>query len=136
MNYQTLFSTLFEAAQSLGFAPTHSSELHSTLLRKGFPIASFSPVEVVAAEGVKEPVVEYGVEVKLMYDNVVNGPLRLEAFSSLMDSAERFVAHLREACGVVDVTILGLAPERRVLTVAGECAVGLKMRVKMMECKA
>lgn len=134
MNYQSLFSTLFATAQRLGFHPTHASRLHETLLREGFPIASFELVEVSSLEGEIVPRRGCEVEVKFMSDNMVDGALRFEAIASLMALAERFVALTLQECGVAEASLLSLAPEEQSLTIAGECAVGLRVRMATIDC--
>jgi hypothetical protein len=85
-------------------------------------------------EGHREPRREYEVVVKFMYSNVVGAPQRSESIASLMESAGRLVALLEEVPTVAAVELLELKPEERMLTVAGECAVSLKIRVESLEC--
>lgn len=135
MNYQSLFSTLYSLAESLGFHPTDSSQLHETLLREGFPIASFSPIVVTSKEGQTESQREFLLEVKFMCDKGVGASLRREALCSLMDSAERFAALLGDCSAVAEVRLEHLSPEERVLTIAGECAVCLRVAVVAVDCE-
>lgn len=85
-------------------------------------------------EGEKERRVQYDVTIKLMSDNVVGAKSRCEAMASLMDSAGSFVALLGETSSVAAVELLELKPEERMLTIAGECAVSLSLRMECVEC--
>lgn len=134
MSYKSLFTALWSIAESLGYNPTLESDLHQTLLSKGFPMASFAWAEAGSMEGEKERRVQYDVTIKLMSDNVVGAKSRCEAMASLMDSAGSFVALLGEASSVAAVELLELKPEERMLTIAGECAVSLSLRMECVEC--
>jgi hypothetical protein len=134
MSYKSLFTALWSIAEGLGYTPTLGCDLHRTLIESGFPIASFGLAEITSMEGHREPRREYEVVVKFMCSNVVGAPQRSEAIASLMESAGRFVALLEEAPTVAAVELLELKPEERLMTVAGECAVSLKIRVESLEC--
>jgi hypothetical protein len=136
MNTHSLFATLSEAAQSLGFRPTHLYALHDTLLRNGFPIASFRPLEIVAAQGESDQRLTYYVEVSFLGDGRIPADEYSLLEESLMESARRFVEVVGKAPGVVEVELKELHPAGRLLTPAGDCAVELKMNVVVMMCNA
>lgn len=136
MNYQTLMGLASELSAALGYHPAHAENLHSTLRHEGFPIALVGTPRLLSVEGEKEVERVHAIEIKLLNSRGYTPEERTAKLSLLMADAERFAGRLAECQGVREVTIEEVAPEERTLTVAGESAVALKVRVKSFECNA
>ncbi|MBO7299978.1 MAG: hypothetical protein J6U53_01040 [Tidjanibacter sp.] len=134
MNYQALFEALGSHATAIGYHPTVADRLHQTLRHEGFPLAIISYPQQTASDGVREVEKEFSVELKLLRENEVTPSARAEALSLLMEDAERLAAALAEESAVREVAVMELSPVERMLTIVGEVAVALKLRIKTVEC--
>ena len=60
--------------------------------------------------------------------------VRAEAYSLLVTDAENLARALAEEGEVREVTIEEVSPVERMLTIAGDVAITLKMKLKTIEC--
>ena len=134
MNYQRLLDALQAHATALGYHPTTAENLHHTLRHEGFPIAILSYPQLTSIEGLKEVEKCFSVEVKLLKENEVAPSMRAEVFSSLVTDAEALARTLAEEDQVREATIEEISPVERMLTIAGDVAITLKMKLKTIEC--
>lgn len=134
MNYQRLLDALEAHATALGYHPTTEENLHHTLRHKGFPIAIISYPQLASKEGMKEVERCFLVDVKLLKENAVIPSVRAEMFAALVADAENLARALAEEVEVRDVTVEEISPVERMLTIAGDVAVTLKMKLKTIDC--
>lgn len=74
------------------------------------------------------------VDVKLLKENAVTSSVRAEVFASLVTDAEALARLLAEEDQVREVAIEEISPVERMLTIAGDVAVTLRMKIKTIEC--
>ena len=134
MNYQRLLDALEAHTTALGYHPTTAENLHNTLRHEGFPIAIISYPQLTSIEGLKDVEKSFSVEVKLLKENEVTPLVRAEAYSLLVTDAENLARALAEEGEVREVTIEEVSPVERMLTIAGDVAITLKMKLKTIEC--
>lgn len=134
MNYQRLLDALEAHTTALGYHPTTAENLHHTLRHKGFPIAILSYPHLASVEGVREVEKCFLVDVKLLKENAVTSSVRAEVFASLVTDAEALATLLAKEVEVREVAIEEISPVERMLTIAGDVAVTLRMKIKTIEC--
>lgn len=134
MNYQRLLDALEAHATALGYHPTTAENLHHTLRHEGFPIAILSYPRLSSVEGVREVEKCFLVDVKLLKENAVIPSVRTETFASIVTDAEALARLLAEEGEVREVAIEEVATVQRMLTIAGDVAVTLRMKIKTIEC--
>ena len=134
MNYQSLYESLGAHATALGYHPTMADRLHHTLRHKVLPIAVISYPQLTASEGIREVEKSFSAELKLLKENEVTPSARAEVLSSLVEDAERLARALAEQVAVREVAIVEIAPVERLVTIAGEVAITLKLKITTVEC--
>ena len=128
MSYSSLFATTEAALSTLGYTPTTTDRLHSTLLSKGLPIASIDPIEL------KEVRHTWKMCVKFLCDSKPSRPVAPEVVAKLTSDACSFVALLSQSPAVVDVAVEESVLLATSQTVAGDAALSLLVKVATISC--
>lgn len=134
MSYLSLYNAIEGALRSLGYTPTPSDHLHSTLLAEGLPIASIEPLELLSTEGEREHRHSWRVHVKLLNNSEQDALQALRVAEKLSADGCSLVEQLAQSSSVLEVVV-----ERCVLlalpqTVAGDTALSLMARVTTLSC--
>ncbi len=134
MSYSSLFATTEAALTTLGYTPTTTDRLHSTLLSEGLPIASIDPIELIDHEGEKEVRHTWKMCVKFLCDSKPSRPVAPEVVAKLTSDACSFVALLSQSPAVVDVAVEESVLLATPQTVAGDAALSLLVKVATISC--
>lgn len=134
MNYQSLQEALATSAHSLGYTPTPKEELHKTLCKRGFPIASIDSPVLLGSEGERERENIFSICVNFMCANELSDAARAAVISRMAADVEQFVSLLRGVAEVLAVEVQEALVQEQSLTIAGEVALTLRATLRCIDC--